>query len=109
MIHSRLGFAAALAASILLGCRDMDSQPPENAAPLHPGQVLAANATVRFRPVEGGCWALETSEGQYEPLSLPPAFKVDGLAVYVVVHGPAAAASICMIAPLVVLDSIRAR
>ncbi|MDH3455487.1 MAG: hypothetical protein OER90_01480 [Gemmatimonadota bacterium] len=38
--------------------------------------------TVRFIPVEGGCWALRVNDTvQYEPLGLPTAFRVHGLEV----------------------------
>jgi len=72
-------------------------------------QVLATNATIRFVNLEGGCWALETSTGRYEAIGLPQEFRKDGLAVYVVVHGAPQAVSICQMAPLVTLDSIRVR
>lgn len=72
-------------------------------------EVVATNATVRFVDLEGGCWMLETPLGTYEPLGLPAAFRVDGLEVYVVLRRAPDAASICQMAPLVTLDSIRAR
>ena len=77
--------------------------------PLTADQLLAGNATVRFVNLEGGCWALETSQGRYEPVGLPAQFRHDGLAVYAVAHGAPSAVSICMIAPLVTVDSIRLR
>ena len=79
-----------------------------SAPPLASNQVLATNATVRFVDLEGGCWALETEAGTYSPTSLPPRFRVSGLAVYIVAHG-SPTYDFCMIAPLVWLDSIRAR
>ena len=77
--------------------------------PLTSQQVLATNATVRFVDLEGGCWALQTSTGKYEPIALPAKFRKDGLAVYVVARGAPSAVSVCMMAPLVTLDTIRAR
>lgn len=77
--------------------------------PLAANQVLASNATIRFVDIEGGCWALETSGGKYEPINLPDEFRKDGLAVYVVARGAPDMGSVCQMAPLVRLDSIRAR
>jgi hypothetical protein len=70
--------------------------------------VVATTATVRFVDLEGGCWILETPSGPYEPMGLPDAFRIDGLAVYAVLRRAPDAASICQMAPLVTLDSIRA-
>ena len=72
-------------------------------------QVLATNATVRYVGLEGGCWALVTARGEYQPMALASQFRVDGLAVYAVVRGAPTAVSVCMIAPAVTVDSIRAR
>ena len=77
--------------------------------PLAYNQVLATDATVRFVNLEGGCWALETASGRYEPIGLPAEFRIDALAVYVVARGAPEAVSICQMAPLVTLDSIRTR
>jgi hypothetical protein len=76
--------------------------------PLASNQTIATNATVRYVGLEGGCWALETAGGTYSPTSLPTQFRSDGLAVYVVAHG-SPSADVCMIAPLVSLDTIRTR
>jgi hypothetical protein len=77
--------------------------------PLAANQVLASDATIRFVDIEGGCWALITSAGKYEPIDLPDEFRKDGLAVYVVARGAPDMGSICQMAPLVRLDTIRAR
>jgi hypothetical protein len=71
--------------------------------------VLATDATIRFVDLEGGCWAIETPQGGYEPVSLAAQFKVDGMRVHAVIRDAPHTMSICMIAPMVSVDSIRAR
>jgi len=88
---------AVLLAPSALGCRTKELAP--SGPPLASNQVLATNATIRFVNLEGGCWALETSAGRYEPIGLPQEFREDGLAVYVVAHGAPQAVSICQMAP----------
>jgi hypothetical protein len=65
-------------------------------------------ATVRFVPVEGGCWGIVTENPlmSYEAPYLPSAFKVDRLRVRVAVH-PLTGGSFCMIGPLVDFDSLQ--
>src|SRR5438445_8791149 len=101
--------ASGLLAGIVLACGVKEVNTGPSGPPLAANQVLATNATVRFVNLEGGCWALETPRGKYEPLGLPSAFRIDGLAVYAVVRGAPTAVSICQMAPLVTLDSIRTR
>jgi hypothetical protein len=69
-------------------------------------QAVSTNATVRFVAIEGGCWAMQTPNGDYEPFNLPERYRVNGLRVHVVLRG-ARVGSFCMIAPGVSLDSIR--
>ena len=73
---------------------------------LEVNQVVSTNATVRFVAIEGGCWAIQTPDGDYEPVNLPEKYRVNGLWVHVVLRG-ARVGSFCMIAPVVSLDSIR--
>lgn len=80
-----------------------------SAQPLASGQLLATEATVQFVNVEGGCWVLATSNGRYQPVSLPDAYKSDGKQVRVVLRSAADMMSICQLAPLVHVDSIAAR
>ena len=75
---------------------------------LTPSQTIATNASVRLAPVEVGCWLLDTPEGSFLPVSLPSQYQRQGLAVYVVMRGDTDAASLCMMGPMVSLDSIRA-
>ena len=98
-------FAAGVAAACE-GTQPLSAGPGQALAA---DQVLATDATVRYVGLEGGCWALITTRGEYQPMSLAPQFRVDGLAVYAVVRGAPTAVSACMIAPAVTLDSIRAR
>ena len=69
-------------------------------------QAVSTSATVRFVAIEGGCWAMQTPNGDYEPFNLPERYRVNGLRVHVVLRG-ARVGSFCMIAPVVSLDSIR--
>ncbi|MHB1312919.1 MAG: hypothetical protein ACYC3L_12960 [Gemmatimonadaceae bacterium] len=63
--------------------------------------------TVRFMPVEGGCWAIQTDpRTAYEPTNLPVTFRTDGLRVRFAA-GPSRYGSFCMVGTLVDLDSIR--
>ena len=63
-----------------------------------PPGSFRVTGTVRFIPVEGGCWALRVSESlQYEPLGLPVAFRVDGLEVRALLTLRDDLGSICMV------------
>jgi len=64
------------------------------------------NGTIRFVPVEGGCWALETDQGFYEPVGLPQSLRHDGQRVQAWISQPGNLASICQIGTLVRVDSI---
>src|SRR6267378_1935937 len=91
---------AVLLVPSVFGCGTKELATPSG-PPLAANQVLAGNATVRYVDLEGGCWALETSVGRYEPIGLPQEFRKDGLAVYAVAHGAPNAVSVCQMAPLV--------
>jgi hypothetical protein len=72
--------------------------------------LFGIDATVRFVPLEGGCWSIVTSgHTVYEPIDLPSSFRVDGLAVRVVLRDAPDWGSICMIGPLVHVDAISVR
>ena len=45
------------------------------------GPELQADGTVRFDPIEGGCWLIQTSEALYQPIRLDEEFRQDGLRV----------------------------
>ena len=109
MTLTRSLVVTAAAAVFSLACEASQPTPIGPASPLQPGQVIAADATVRFVDMEGGCWALDTPQGRYEPLGLPTPYKRDGLAVAVVLRGPAGGATICQMAPLALVDSIHTR
>ncbi len=76
-----------------------------------PTAPLSIDATVRFAPtVEGGCWSLVTATNTvYQPVDLPAAFRIDGLAVRVVLRDAPGWATICYVGPLVHVDRIRTR
>ena len=109
MPHSSVRLGSMLLTSVALACGGQALRTGPSGRPLTVNQVVATNATVRFVNLEGGCWALDTPDGRYEPIGLPTAFRIDGLAVYVVVRGAPAAVSVCQMAPLITLDSIRRR
>ena len=96
-----------LLAGALSSCGATSPDPFSGTQPLAPGQSLAAHATVRFVALEGGCWVVETTLGaRYEPVNLPPAYRVDGLSVHVVLRDAPDMVSYCMVAPLVRIDTI---
>jgi hypothetical protein len=107
MNSSILGILAGVLVSSSLACARDELAP--SGRPLASNQVLATDATVRYVDLEGGCWALEAALGKYEPVGLPPEFRKDGLAVHVVMRGAPDMMSICQMAPIVRLDSIRVR
>jgi hypothetical protein len=99
--------APALIVACLVACTSSDPFLADPAPPLAPGQVLATDATIRFVDIEGGCWAIQNAAGQlYEPINLSRGFRTDGLSVRVVLRGAPDATSICMIGPLVTIDSV---
>ncbi len=106
-MHSLLLLSAMIVVGFALGCADASTEP---AGPLRSlGPSFGIEATVRFVPIEGGCWALDTPRGRYEPIGLPPEFRVDGKTVYVTLRPATNAGSYCMLAPLVRIDKIRER
>ena len=100
----------ALVAGLLTACGAGDSLSDKQTAPLMPGQIVAAEATVRFIDLEGGCWVIETTAGgRYEPVNLATGLHSDGLLVNVVMRDAPGGASVCQVGPLVTLDSISRR
>jgi len=72
--------------------------------------LFGIDATVHFSTIEGGCWSLVTNGHKvYQPIDLPARFRVDGLAVSVVLRDAPDWGSICMIGPLVHIEAISAR
>jgi len=104
----RIPFASVLTLVAVLACSaDINLGP---AAPTIPdGQLLAVNATVAFNSLEGGCWALVTANGHYGPVSLPSAFRVNGLRVRAVLQNAPGVVTYCEPLPLVYVDSISRR
>jgi hypothetical protein len=86
------------------------SYPMTDPGPTLPAdQRMVADGTIRFVNVEGGCWALATAAGYYEPAGLPPTLRRDGQNVRAWYHAATDLGSICMIAPIVHIDSAVAR
>lgn len=65
------------------------------------------SGTVRFIPVEGGCWVIETDPhtALYVP-DLPSVYRVDGLRVRIVAR-PRGGGDFCMVGTGVDLDSVQ--
>ena len=99
-------FAALLvAAAVACSHEELSFGPP--APPLDANQIVSLDATVRYTPIEGGCWFLSTANGHYNPVTIPASFRDDGLGVHVVLRGAPGMFGVC--GPTVALDSIRRR
>ena len=100
-------YTAVVVGALALAC---SSGPLEPAPRLAPNESLSIDATARsLSTVEGGCWALDTHRGRYEPMSLPERFRMDGQRVRVVLRDAPNSGSICQIGTLVLIDSISER
>ena len=99
MLLSRALTPTLLAATLALACSSERFLTP----------LLGVDATVRFAAIEGGCWSIVTPHQVYQPVDLPATFRIDGLAVHVVLSEVPDWASLCMIGPLVHVNSIRVR
>lgn len=71
------------------------------------GPTIRITGTVQHQEVEGGVWVIRTDEGRYQPMNLPPAFQVDGMAVEAEAVRRTDMVSIGMAGPLVELLRIR--
>jgi len=105
---SLVGVRLVLLAGVLICCeRSTTVITATHAGPaLSPSQTIATNASVRLAPVETGCWLLDTPQGSYLPVNLPSPYQRQGLAVHVVLRGDTTSAGVCMMGPMVSLDSI---
>ncbi|MFN0098656.1 MAG: hypothetical protein ACKVS7_08270, partial [Gemmatimonadaceae bacterium] len=102
-------FSLALGLVLSLGCtEDPNSALDPRPEARKPVDALDANATVRFSPLEGGCWLLEIGDERVEPVGMPEKYRVDGLRIYVVVRRAPNLATRCMMGPVVTLDVVRA-
>ena len=80
-----------------------------SSGPTSPDEVTT-RATVRFVDVEGGCWRLDAASGiSYDPVGLPPAFRIDGRRVVVTLRFPGDVGSLCQVGVLAKVVSIRDR
>jgi hypothetical protein len=86
------------------GCGACTPGGKEEMAPRQESEILA---TVRFNPVEGGCWILESSSGAMEPTTLDEPFRKENLRVAIRVTPLPSAATICQAGRVVRIDSIR--
>ena len=81
--------------------------PPQ---PAGSGPMFHITGTVHHLELEGGVFVIRDAEGtQYNPLNLPDAFRVDGMAVEADARRHDDMASIGMVGPLVELLRIRSR
>ena len=102
MSREKLGLVAVLA----LACGSEEPSRVLVPAPLPPADLsIGVDATVEFVALEGGCWALRTGEGYYEPMDLPIGLRKDGQQVRVWISQAGDVASVCQIAPIVRVDS----
>jgi hypothetical protein len=49
--------------------------------PILPKGDATLSATVKFLPIEGGCWMLDTKRGLFSAPGLPKEFRVNGVKV----------------------------
>ena len=105
----RASFAVSASVLMLLAC----SNPSESLGPipptaplLAPDQVMTVDATVRFSPIEGGCWLLVEAAGSRYVFNLPADFRREGLSVRATIRGTSWS-SFC--GPGVTVDTIRIR
>jgi heat shock protein HslJ len=96
-----LALGAACAGGDVGGWTELDGEGAE-------GAPVSIVGTVRQLPVEGGVWVIASDDGtHYNPLNLPEAFRVEGLAVEAEATLRDDVASIGMVGPLVTLIRIR--
>ena len=96
-----------LVACIALACVAMTacgSRPPA-AATTPEGEP----AIVRFVQVETGCWVIETNTERVQPVELAEEFKVDGLAVNVVLREAPPMMGVCQVGPYKTVEKISKR
>ena len=97
---TRSGVGTAIVLAMLLACSE----------PQGPEEVFEVDATVRFIDVSGGCWSLETDEGErFVPLSIPPEYLHDGIAVRARLERLPEFGSLCMVGEVVQLHSLELR
>jgi hypothetical protein len=63
--------------------------------PILPKGGATLSATVKFVPIEGGCWMLDTKRGLFSAPDLPKEFRVDGVKVTARVHLAESTAHYC--------------
>jgi hypothetical protein len=72
------------------------------------GPIIRITGTVRYLPIEGGLFVIRDQEGsRYNPLNLPPEYRIDGLAVEATARRREDLLSVGMVGPIVELLQIR--
>ena len=71
--------------------------------------LSGVDGAVEFLNLEGGCWAIKVADRNYQPINLASEFKQDGLRVRVTMHRLDNMGSVCMIGPMVQIESIARR
>ncbi len=69
---------------------------------------VQADGTVRFDPIEGGCWLIDSGGTTYDPVTLAEEFRVDGLRVHFEATLPSDMAHFCpgVIIAITTIESI---
>ena len=95
-----------LVAVLTVACRSEEPSRMLDPASLPPAdRSIGVDATVEFVSLEGGCWALRTDDGYYEPMGLPAELRNNGQRVRAWISQAGEVASVCQIAPIVRVDS----
>ena len=105
----RVSFVLSASFVVLLACSNASESlgPIPPAAPLlAPDQTLTIDATVRFNPLEGGCWLLVEAAGSRYVFDLPAGFRREGLSVRATIRG-SSSTTFCGLG--VTVESIRTR
>ena len=72
-------------------------------------EPLSLSGTVHYIKVEGGCWVIDTPRGRFQPVELPERYRIEGLRVQVTLKAAPEVMSICQVAPLAHVESVRER
>ena len=104
----RMVFAGILlATAVTTSCGD---RLPTELPPVDDPEAFVIQGKVSFVQVEGGCWAINATDGvRYEPLGLLPAFQDDGLEIQAAVKYRDDLATACMVGRNVEILAIAAR
>ena len=101
--HAVLAYTACALVGCLFAACDVSPHRAAGEGTLA-GEVLG---TVRYEPVEGGCWWIDLGRRRVEPIGLPTEFRRDGLTVAVRLEDAPDLASTCQVGELKKIASIR--